>query len=122
MMEWKVTITDKKQEQHILTLANMEKWQDSSIPVDDFLPGKKAEAVFFKRILQELQIPMNFTQAKVEAEDGFTQEVGLNDLETAFLVFKHQGELLTKGFPARIYVPTAADCLNVKSVVHIQLD
>lgn len=121
-MEWKLTITDKKQEQHIVSLGDMENWQDPSIPVDDFLPGKKAEAVFFKRMLQELHIPMNFTQAKVVAEDGFSQEVELSDLEAAFLVFKHQGELLTRGFPARLYVPTAADCFNVKSVVHIQLD
>lgn len=122
-MEWKLCITDPSQEKRIISLEDMERWKDASVPVEDVVPGKQAEAVYLKKIFEELKIPMkNFTQAKVEAEDGFSQQVDREDLETSFLVYKQKGELLTKGFPARLYVPSAPDCLNVKSVVLIELN
>ncbi len=120
-MEWKVTIIDLEQKSYALSFEEMEAWKDSAIPVEDVVPGKQAEAVYLAKIFNELSISSDFAQAKVEAADGFSQHVASEDLATAFLVFKQKGEALAKGFPARLFVPSAPDCLNVKSVVQIQL-
>ncbi|WP_134704131.1 molybdopterin-dependent oxidoreductase [Ammoniphilus sp. YIM 78166] len=120
-MEWKITIIDLEQQNYTLSFEQMEAWKNSAIPVEDVVPGKQAEAVYLAKIFNELQISTDFVQAKVEAADGFVQQVESADLTTAFLVFKQKGEALAKGFPARLFVPSAADCLNVKSVVQIQL-
>jgi DMSO/TMAO reductase YedYZ molybdopterin-dependent catalytic subunit len=101
---------------------DLESWIDQQIPVDEYVPGKVGEAVLLTRLLEELSLSGPFTSVLFQAEDGFTQQVEMDQLTNAFLLIKQKGEPLKKGAPARLYVPSStSDCLNVKSVVKIRL-
>jgi hypothetical protein len=62
------------------------------------------------------------TYMRVEAADGFEAVIPWKQLGQAAFVFEQQGQPLAKGFPLRLYVPDGSSaCLNVKSVVRIEL-
>lgn len=120
--DWKLSILDSSGKEYPISFEMMVNLKDPSIPVDEYVPRKQAEAVYLSALLEHLSISPSFKEILVQAVDGFVQQVKKEDGDQAFLVFKHKGEPLTKGFPARLYVPGQdSDCLNVKSVVQIQL-
>lgn len=120
--DWKLSIRDSSGKTYPISFELLETLKDPSIPVEEYVPRKQAEAVYLSRLLEYFQIPSPSTQVVIQAVDGFVQQIEKEDCEQAFLVFKHKGEPLSKGFPARLYVPGRdSDCLNVKSVVEIKL-
>jgi|SRR5699024_2540510 len=122
MKEWKLNIESIDGRLIPVTFENLESWKDTTIPVEDYVPNKQAEAVYVKQILEQHTLSNDVNQAVFIADDGFQQKVDKEELGQAFLVFKQNGERLTKGYPVRLYVPDGqSDCLNVKSVVQIQL-
>jgi|GEM_PF-3235994 len=122
MSEWKVTVTDLDEQSFECSFEDFEKWKDDTIPVEDFAPRKNGEAVFVGRVLGELGVDSVYTHLLVKADDGFEQKISREDVSTAFLLFKQNGEPLKKGYPTRLFVPTSdSDCLNVKSVIEMSL-
>lgn len=120
--DWKLLILNGNGNEYPVSFELMENLKDPAIPVEKYVPRKQAEAVYLSKLLGQFSIPSAFTHILVQAVDGFTQKIKKEDGDQAFLVFKHKGEPLSKGFPARLYVPgNDSDCLNVKSVVQIQL-
>ncbi len=120
--DWKLLILDQTGKEYQASFEVMENLMDPTIPVEDYVPRKQAEAVYLSKLLERFSISPTFTHVLVQAIDGLNKKVTKEDADQAFLVFKHKGERLTKGFPARLYVPgNESDCLNVKSVVQIEL-
>lgn len=122
MKEWQLKLETRDGKVVPIPFKDLEDLKDVTIPVEDYVPRKQAEAVLFRDIMKQYSISSDFSHAIFTAEDGFTQKIDSQELGNAFLVFKQKGEPLTKGYPVRLYVPgNESDCLNVKSVVSIQL-
>lgn len=47
-MEWNLTLTSIDGTTYPITFEQLEMWKDSSIPVEDVVPRKQAEAVYLK--------------------------------------------------------------------------
>ena len=122
MKEWQLNLETTDGQVISILYEDLDRWNDETIPVEEYVPRKQAEAVYFKAILEQHSLPADFSHAVFTADDGFTQRIDRQELDHAFFVFRQKGERLTKGFPVRLYVPgNESDCFNVKSVVHIQL-
>jgi DMSO/TMAO reductase YedYZ molybdopterin-dependent catalytic subunit len=123
LAEWNIEVkVDGEDVFHSCNFQDFENWIDEQIPVDEYVPGKEGEAVLLTRLLQELSLSGPYESVLFQAEDGFIQQVEMDQLTNAFFLIKQKGEPLKKGFPARLYVPSStSDCLNVKSVVRITL-
>jgi len=122
MTEWQLSLETGDGQVVPISFMELESLKDLTIPVEDYVPRKQAEAVALKELLKQHSISSDFSYVVFTAEDGFNQKIARQDLDHAFFVFKQKGEPLTKGFPVRLYVPgNESDCLNVKSVVRIQL-
>jgi len=122
MREWQLNLETGDGQVVPISFEDLESLKDLTIPVDDYVPRKQAEAVSLKDLLQRYSISPDYSHAIFTAEDGFLQKIARQELDRAFFVFKQKGEPLTKGFPVRLYIPeNESDCLNVKSVVRIQL-
>jgi DMSO/TMAO reductase YedYZ molybdopterin-dependent catalytic subunit len=123
LTDWRLQITGLNLHQPIdCRIEDLEQWADPHIPVEKYVPQKEGEAVLLNKVITELSLQGAYTHAKFKAEDGYSQLVAIEDLASAFLLFKQGGKPLSKGFPVRLYVPAGnTDCLNVKSVVEIEL-
>ncbi|RKD27009.1 hypothetical protein BEP19_00075 [Ammoniphilus oxalaticus] len=121
MSHWQLQIETVDGQALSVSYDDLERWKDATIPVEEYVPGKQAEAVYVKDILRQHALLEGFSRAVFTAEDGFKQKASKEELDQAFFVFKQNGEPMNAG--ARLYVPDGrSDCLNVKSVIQIQLE
>jgi DMSO/TMAO reductase YedYZ molybdopterin-dependent catalytic subunit len=86
------------------------------------VPIFTGKAIPFSSFIERIR-PLNAcTHVVFHASDEFQAVIPLQELQDALLLFQQpDGQKLKKGFPVRLIVPNgSSDCLNVKSVVHIE--
>ncbi|GAB7388861.1 hypothetical protein BSNK01_26990 [Bacillaceae bacterium] len=108
------------------TYEEFERMADPDLLLAPYVQDETAEAVSFHKFMEKVKPFWEGeeppTHVVFHAADQFMAEVQFHELTSAFLLFKQNGEPLKKGFPVRVYVPDgSSNCLNVKSVVRVEL-